>query len=214
MPSNHLILCHPLLLQSSIFPSLRVFSNESFLLIMWPKYWSFSFGIHPSNELFRVDFLQDWLIWSPCSPRDSPESSPAPQFKSINSLALSLLYDPTLTSIHNYWEKNHSFDYMDICHKVMSLLFNMLSRFVKAFLPRSKCLLISWLQLPSAVILDQEKKVSHCFYCLPIYLPWSDGTRCHALIFLIVYCWVLNQLYHSPLSLSSWSSSVPLHFLP
>ena len=106
MPSNHLILCRPLLLQSTIFPSLRVFSNESFLLIMWPKYWSFSFSIHPSNELFRVDFLYDWLIWSPCYPRDSPESSPAPQFKSINSSALSLLYDPTLTSIHNCWEKN------------------------------------------------------------------------------------------------------------
>ena len=62
MPSNHLILCCPLLLWSSVFPSLRVFSNESFLLIMWPKYWSFSFSIHPSNELFRVDFLQDLLI--------------------------------------------------------------------------------------------------------------------------------------------------------
>ena len=77
--------------------------------------------------------------------RDSQESSPTPQFKSINSSVLSLLYDPTLASVHDYW-KNHSLDYMDLCSKVMSLIFNMLSRFVIAFLPRSKCLLTSWLQ--------------------------------------------------------------------
>ena len=86
-------------------------------------------------------------------------SSPAPQFKIINSSALSLLYDPTLTSIHNYWgeKKSIALTYTDICHKVMSLLFNMLSRFVIAFLPRSKCLLISWLQSPSPVILEPRK---------------------------------------------------------
>ena len=161
MPSNHLILCRPLLLLPSIFPSIRVFSNESPLHIRWPKYWSFSFNISPSYEhpglisfgmdwldlfavqrtlkslpqhhsskasillrsaffivqlsfqwIFRVDFLHDWLVWSPCSPGDSQESFPAPQFKSINSLALRLLYGPTLTSIHDYW-KNHSFDLMD-----------------------------------------------------------------------------------------------------
>ena len=83
-------------------------------------------------------------------------SSPVPQFESINSLVLSLLYGPTVTSLHGYWE-NHSFDYMDICHKVMSLLFNLLSRFVIAFLPRSKRLLISWLQSQSAVILEPKK---------------------------------------------------------
>ena len=106
------------------------------------------------QRIFRVDFLQDWLLGSLCSPRDSQESSPTPQFKSINSLVLSLLYGPTLTSIHDYW-KNHSFDYMDLFFgKVMSLLFNMLSRLVIAFLPRSKHLLILWLQSPSAVILE------------------------------------------------------------
>ena len=104
MPSNHLILCRPLLLLPSIFPSIRVFSNESVLLIRWPKYWSFSFRISPSNT-------QHWspLGWTPCSPRDSQESSPTPQFKSINSSALSFLFSPVLTSIHDYW-KNHSLD--------------------------------------------------------------------------------------------------------
>ena len=90
MPSNNLILCRPLLLPPSIIPSIRVFSNESVFCIRWPKYWSFSFNISPSNEL-RTDLLQDWLVWSPCSPRDSQESSPTPQFKSINSSALSFL---------------------------------------------------------------------------------------------------------------------------
>ena len=89
---------------ASILPSIRVFSNESGLCIRWPKYWSFSFRI-----IFRIDFLLNWLVWSPCIPRDSQESSPTPQFKSINSLALSFLYSPTLTSIHDSW-KNHSFD--------------------------------------------------------------------------------------------------------
>ena len=102
MPSNHLILCRPLLFLPSIFPSIRVFSNESVLCSRWPKYWSFSFNISPSNEC-------SGLVGSPCSPRDSQESSPTPQFKSINSSALSFLYSPTLTFIHDYW-KNHSFD--------------------------------------------------------------------------------------------------------
>ena len=106
MPSNHLIICCPLLLPPSIFPSIRVFSNESALPIKWPKYWSFSFSISPSNE---HSGLISFMVGSPCSPRDSQESSPTPQFKSINSLALSFLYSPILTSMHDYW-KNHSFD--------------------------------------------------------------------------------------------------------
>ena len=114
MPSNHLILCRSLLLLPSIFPSIRIFSSESALPIRWPKYWSFSFSIQSFQWIFRVDFLQDWLVWSPCCPSDSQESSPAPQFKSINSSALSFLYGPTLTSVHDYW-KNHSFDCMDVC---------------------------------------------------------------------------------------------------
>ena len=98
MPSNHLIFCHPLLLPPLIFPSIRVFSNESVLRIRWPKYWSFSFSISPSSEYSGL-FTLGWTVWSPCSPRDSQESSPTPQFKSINSSELSLLYNPTLTCI-------------------------------------------------------------------------------------------------------------------
>ena len=109
MPSTHLILCHPLLLPPSVFPRIRVFSSESVLRIRWPKYWSFSFSISPSNEhpgliSFRMDWLDLLAVQGTLK-----EFSPTPQFKSINSSALSFLYSPTLTSIHDYW-KNHSFD--------------------------------------------------------------------------------------------------------
>ena len=109
MPFNHLILCHHLLLSPSIFPSIRVFSNESVLHIRWPKYWNFSFSISPSSEYsglisFRMDWLDLFAVQGSLK-----ESSPTPQFKSNNSSALRFLYGPTLTSIHNYW-KNHSFD--------------------------------------------------------------------------------------------------------
>ena len=107
MPSNHLILCHPFLLLPSIFPIIRVFSNESALHIRWPKYWSFSFSIGPSNE--HPGLISFRMGESPCSPRDSQASSPTPQFKSINSSALSLLHSPTLTSMHDH-RKNHSLD--------------------------------------------------------------------------------------------------------
>ena len=108
MPSSHLILCHPLLLLPPIFPSIRVFSNESAICIRWPKYWSFSFTISTSNEYsglisFRIECLDLLVV------RDSQESSPTPQLKSINSLVLSFLYSPTLTSIHDNW-KSHSLD--------------------------------------------------------------------------------------------------------
>ena len=109
MPSNHLILCHPLLLLPPIPPSIRVFSNESALCIRWPNNWSFSFNISPSNEHPELISFQNGLVGSPCSPRDSRVSSPIPQLKSINSSVLSFLYSPTLTSIHDHWE-NHSLD--------------------------------------------------------------------------------------------------------
>ena len=106
MPSNHLILCRPLLIPPSVFPSIRLFSNESALRIRWPKYWSFSFNISPSNEPSGlISFRMDWLHL--LAVQGTQESSPTPQFKSINSLALSFLYSPTLTSIHDHW-KNHS----------------------------------------------------------------------------------------------------------
>ena len=108
-PSSHLILYRPLLLLPPIPPSIRVFSNESTLRMRWPKYWSFSFSIIPSKEIPRADLLQNGLVGSPCSPRDSQEASPTPQFKSINSSVLSFPHSPTLTSIHDHW-KNHSLD--------------------------------------------------------------------------------------------------------
>ena len=108
MPSNHLILCHPLLLMPSILPSITVFFNESVLPIRWPKYWSFSFSISPSSEYSGlISFRMDWLDLPEV--QGTQESSPIPQFKSINSSTLSFLYSPTLTSIHGYW-KNQSFD--------------------------------------------------------------------------------------------------------
>ena len=115
MSSNHpisLILCHPLLLPPSIFPSIRVLSNESALYIMWPEYESFSFSSSPSYE------YQGWLPLGLTGliSSDSQESSPAPQFESISFSVFSLLYGPTLTFIHDYW-KNHSFDYMDLCQQ-------------------------------------------------------------------------------------------------
>ena len=112
MPSNYLILCHPLFLLPSIFPSIRVFSSESDLHIRWPKYWSFSFNISPSNKYSGlISFRMDWLDL--LAVQGILESSPT-LFESINSSVLSFLYSPTLTSIHDYW-KNHSLDKMDLC---------------------------------------------------------------------------------------------------
>ena len=137
MPSNHLILCHPLLLLPSIFPSIRVFPNESVLHIRWPKYWSFSFSISPSNDYSGlISFRMDWLHL--LAVQGTLKISPTPQFKSIYSLLLSFLYNPILISIHDYW--NH------FVGNVTSLLCNSLSRLVITFLPRSKRLLFSCLQ--------------------------------------------------------------------
>ena len=156
MPSNHLIFCCSLLLPS-IFPCIRVFSNELALHIRWPEYWSFSFSISPSTEYSGlISFRMDWLDLLAVQ-GTSQESSPTPQFKSINSLVLSFLYSPALTR-------------RTLVSKVMSLLLNILSRLVITFLPRSKCILISWLQSPSAVILEPPKIVCHCFYCFLICL--------------------------------------------
>ena len=108
MPSNHLILCCPLLLLPSIFPSMRVFSNESALCIRWPKYWSFSFSINPSNEYSGlISFRMYWFDL--LAVQGTLKSLHQHQFKSINSSVLSFLYSPALTSIHDYW-KNHSLD--------------------------------------------------------------------------------------------------------
>ena len=114
MPSSHLILCHPLFLLLPVPPSIRVFSNESTPHVRWPKYWSFSFSISPSNEhSVLISFRMDWLDL--LAVQGTLESLlPTPQFKSINSSALSFLHSPTLTSIHDHW-KNHSLDQTDLC---------------------------------------------------------------------------------------------------
>ena len=153
MPSNHFILCHPLLLPPSIFPSIRVFSKESVLHIRWPKYWSFSFSISPSNKYSKmISFRIDWFE----SPRDSQESSPTPQFKSINSSS-SAFFIVQLSHSYMSTRKTIVLTREIFVGKVMSLLFNKLPRLIIVFLPRNKHLLISWLQSPSAVILEPDK---------------------------------------------------------
>ena len=136
MPSNHLILCHSPLLPS-VFPSIRVFSDESVLCIRWPEYWSFSFSISPSNEYSgRTDFPQDGPVGSPHSPRDSQESSPTPQFKSIN-FQCSTFFIVQLSHPYMTTRKTVALMRQTFVGKIMSLLFNMVSRLVITFLPRS-----------------------------------------------------------------------------
>ena len=155
MPSNHLILCRPLLLPPSIFPSIRIFSNESVLRIRWPKYWSFSFNISPSNEYSGlISFRMDWLYLAVQGTLKS--------LLEHHSSKASILQRPAFFMVqlsHPYvtTEKTIALTRQTFVGKVMSLLFNMLSRFVIAFLPRSKHLLISWPQSPSAVILEPPK---------------------------------------------------------
>ena len=171
---------HPLF-QLSIFPSIRVFSNKSVLHIRWPKYWSFSFSISPSNEyLGLISFRMDWLdllaVQGTFKNLLQHHSSKA-SILQCSAFFIVQLSHPYITT-----GKTIALTRWTIVSKVTSLLFNMLSRLVKTFLPRSKGLLFSWLQSPSAVILEPPKiKFWHCFHCFPIYLPWSDGTRCHDL---------------------------------
>ena len=116
MPSSHLILWCPLLLLPSVFPRVRDFSSESAVCIRWPEYWSFSSSISPSNEYSGLISLKIDLVWSPSCPGDSQESSLAPEFEFINSLALCLLHSPVLTTVCDHWE-DHSLDYMGLCQQ-------------------------------------------------------------------------------------------------
>ena len=181
LPSNHL--CHPLLLLPSIFPSIRVFSNASALLIRWLKYWSFSFNIRPSNEhsgpiSFRMDWLDLLAVQGTLKSLLQHHSSKA-SILLHSAFFIVHLSHPFMTT-----GKTIALTRWTFVDKVMSLLFNMLSRLVITFLPRSKHLLISWLQSPSAVILEPSKiksatvSTSICHEC--------DGTRCHDLSFLNV----------------------------
>jgi len=176
---SHLILCCPLLL-SLVFPSIRVFSSESALHIRWPEYWSFSFSISLSNE---------YSGWFPLG---------LTVLISFQSKGLWRVFSSTTIWKHQFFMVQLSHLYMTtgkiialttwtFVGKAMSLLFNMLSEFVIAFLPRSKCLLISWLlPLPAVILEPSQNKIFHCFHFFPFYLPWSHGTGCHDLSFLNV----------------------------
>ena len=171
MPSNHLILCCPLLLPPSTFPSIRIFSIESVICIRWPKDWSFSFNIrlsseHPGLISFRMDWL-DLLAVQGTLKSLLQHHSPKASILWRSAFFILQLSHPYMTT-----GKTIALSRWTFVGKVISLLFNMLSRLVITFLPRSKHLLISWLQSPCAVILEPRKiKVSHCFHCFPIYLP-------------------------------------------
>ena len=156
MPSNHLSLCCPLLLLPSIFPSIRVFSNESALCIRWPKYWSFSFSINPSNEHpGLISFRRDWLDL--LAVQGTLKSLLQHHSSKASILQHSAFFIVQLSQPYMTTGKTTALTRRTFVDKVMSLLFNMLSRLVITFLPRSKHLLISWLQSPSTVILEPPK---------------------------------------------------------
>ena len=156
MPSNHLIFCHPLLLLPSIFPSIRVFSNESALRIRWPNYWSFSFNISPSNEHpGLISFRMDWLAL--LAVQGTLKSLLQHHSSKASILQHSAFFMVQISHPYMTTGKTIALTRQTFVGKVMPLLFNMLSRLVIAFLPRSKHLLIAWLQSPSAVILEPPK---------------------------------------------------------
>ena len=157
MPSNHLILCHPLLLLPSIFPTIRMFSNESVLRIRWPKHWSFSFSISPSNEYSAlISFRMDWLDF--LAVQGTLKSLLQHHRSKTSILWCSAFFIVQFSHPHMTPGKPIALTRRTFVGKVMSLLFNKLSRLLRAFLPRSKHLLISWLQSSSAVILEPPPK--------------------------------------------------------
>ena len=193
MPSNHLILCHSILLLPSIFPSIRVFSSELALHIRWPKYWSFS--IRPPNEYSRlISFRIDWFdLLAVQGTLNSllQHNSKAPILWRSAFFMVQILYPHMITG------KTIALTIHPFVGKVMFLLLNMLSMFVTAFPPRSKCLLNSWLQSLSAVILEPPKIKSAT---VSIVSP----SICHELMgpdAMIFVFWMLSQLFHSPLYL-------------
>ena len=171
MPSSHLILCRPLLLLPPIPPSIRLFSNGSTLCLRWPKYWSFSFSISPSNEhQGLISFRMDWL--GLLAVKGTLKNLLQHHSSKASVLQCSAFFTVQLSHPYMTTGKTIALTRWTFVNKVMSLLFNMLSRLVLSFLPRSKRLLISWLQSPSAVILEPpQNKICHCFHCFPVYFP-------------------------------------------
>ena len=210
MPSNYLILCHPLLLLPSIFPSIWVFPNESALRIRWPKYWNFSFNISPSNEhpgliSFRMDWVDLLAVQGTLKSLLQYHSSKA------SILLRSAFFVVQLSHPYMTTGKTVALTRRTFVGKVMSLLFNMLSRLVITFLSRNKSLFISWLQSPSAVILEPPKITLAT-------VSTVSPSICHELMgpdAMILVFWMLSfkPTFHSPLSCSSRGSLV-LHFLP
>ena len=207
MPSNYLILCRLLLLPPSIFPSIRIFSNESALRIRWPKYWSFSFSISPSNEHpGLISFRMDWLDL--LAVQGTLKSLLQYHSSKTWILRCSAFFVVQLSHPYMTTGKAIALTRWTFLGKQMSLFFNMLSSLVITFLPRNKSILISLLQSPSAVILELPLKRSVTVSSLFAmkwwdYMPWSYFSE----------CWALSQLFHSPLSLSSRGFLVPLHLL-
>ena len=170
MASNNLILCHPLLLLPPIPLSIRVFSSESTLCMRWPKYWSFSFSIIPSKEHPRlISFTMDWF--NLLVVQGALKSFLQHHSSKASILRRSAFFTVQLSHPYMTTGKTIALTRQAFVGKGMSLLLNMLSRLVITFLPRSKHLLISWLQSPSAVILEPRKIKSNSFHCFPIYLP-------------------------------------------
>ena len=184
MPSKHLLLCHLLLLLPSIFPIIRVFSNELALCIKWPKYWNVS--ISPSNKYSGLIFFR--IDWFDLLAVQGTLKSLLQQHKlKASVLWCSVFFMVQLSYLYMTTGKAIALTIWIFVGKMMSLLCNMQSRFFIAFLPRSKFLLILWLQSPSSEIFGaQENKICQCFYLFYICLPWSDGTGCHDLRFMNV----------------------------
>ena len=211
MPFNHLILCHPPLLPLSIFPSIWVFSSESVLCIRWPDYWSFSFSISPSNKYsglisFRIDWLDILAVQGTLKSLLQHHSSKA------SILWCSAFFRVQLSHPYMTTGKTIALTRWNFVGKLMSLLFNMLSRLVTAFLPRSKHLLILWLQSPSAVILELKKIKS-------LTVSIVSPSICHEVMgpdAMILVFWMLSfkPTFYSTLPLSSRGFLVLLCFLP
>ena len=211
MPSSHLILCRPLFLLPPIPPSIRIFSNESTLHMRWPKYWSFSFSIitskeHPGLISFRMDWLDLLEVQGTFKSLLQHHSSKA------SILRCSAFFTVQLSHPHMTTGKTIALTRWTFVGKVMALLLNILSRLVITFLPRSKHLLISWLQSPSAVILEPKNVKSDTISTVSHFIS-NEVMGPDAMIFVF---WMLSfsQLFHSPLSLSSRGFLVPFHFLP
>ena len=211
MPFNHRILCHPLLLPSSMFSRIRVFSNKSVLRVSWPLYWSFSFNISPSNDhsglmSFRMNWLELFAVQGTLKSLLQHHSSKA------SILQCSAFFVVQLSHPYMITGKTIALTRWNFVGKIMSLLFKMLSRLVIPFLPRGK----GFFNFMTAVTICSDfgapkNKVWHCFHCFPIHLPWNDGSGCYNLCFLNVE---LKPTFSLSFSLLSRGSLVLLHFLP